>query len=185
MLDGPIGTARLLIRPFQAGDEQAVHTYMSDPAVTTYLPEGTLSADGSRAFVARNLGAEAEALAVTLGADGPLVGHMLFHPWFAEHTYEIGWAFNRAFHNRGYASEAAAALLAHAFERLHCHRVIATCQPENGASFRVMEKLGMRREGHFRQCIHRGGELWWDEYFYAILADEWVAAHLARPVEGG
>ena len=36
-----------------------------------------------------------------------------------------------------------------------------------------MEKIGMRREGHFRQCIYRGEDHWWDEYFYAILASEW------------
>ena len=65
------------------------------------------------------------------------------------------------------------ALLKHGFESLHLHRIIATCQPENAPSYRVMEKLGMRREGHFRQCFYRGEDHWWDEYFYAILEDEW------------
>jgi RimJ/RimL family protein N-acetyltransferase len=98
---------------------------------------------------------------------------MVFHPWFAPRTYEIGWVIHPDYQRRGYASEAAAALLRYGFEEMALHRIIATCQPENPASYGVMEKIGMRREGHFRQCIHRGGDLWWDEYFYALLADEW------------
>ena len=49
-------------------------------------------------------------------------------------------------------------------------------QPENVASWRVMEKLGMRREAHFRQALHQATGEWWDEYFYALLADEHGAA---------
>ena len=58
---------------------------------------------------------------------------------------------------------------------IQSHRVIATCQPENPASYRVMEKIGMHREGHFRKFIYRGENLWWDELFYAILDEEWYA----------
>jgi RimJ/RimL family protein N-acetyltransferase len=50
--------------------------------------------------------------------------------------------------------------------------VIATCQPENAPSWRVMEKLGMQREGHLRKCISRDETTWRDEYFYALLEDE-------------
>jgi len=60
-----------------------------------------------------------------------------------------------------------------AFGVLNAHRVIATCQPANVASYRVMETIGMRREAHFRQCTHRGGDIWWDAYFYALLQKEW------------
>ena len=63
-----------------------------------------------------------------------------------------------------------------AFGALRCHRVVATCQPENVASWRVMEKLGMRREAHFRQGLYQATGEWWDEYFYALLADEHFAA---------
>ena len=72
--------------------------------------------------------------------------------------------------------EAAHALLGYGFATLGLHRVIATCQPENVASWRVMEKLGMRREAHVRQCIPRDDGTWWDEYVYAILKAEWNAA---------
>ena len=120
--------------------------------------------------------ATTRALALVLKAEGRLIGHLLFNPWFAPRTYEIGWVLNRRYHGSGYAMEAAVALLRYGFETLRLHRVIATCQPENVASWRVMEKLGMRREAHFRKCIARGEATWWDEFVYAILAEEWFDA---------
>lgn len=168
----PIETARLWIRPLVPDDAPAVFRYMSDPLVTAYLPEGQLDEAQTRAFVADNLGGDAHNHAVIRKVDGALIGHMVFHPWFAHRTYEIGWAFHHAHHGQGYATEAARALLRHGFEDMQLHRIIATCQPENTPSWRVMEKLGMRREGHFHRCIYRGGDVWWDEYFYALLAHE-------------
>ena len=44
----------------------------------------------------------------------------------------------------------------------------------NPFSYRVMEKIGMKREGHFRKGLYRGNHIWWDEYFYAILEEEWI-----------
>lgn len=161
------------MRRLAASDGLAIHRYMGDPAVTRWLPEGRLDKAAAQAFADRNAGRRPTALAVVERASGELVGHMPFHPWFGRATYEIGWAIGRPHQGRGYATEAARALLAHAFETLRCHRVIATCQPQNPASWRVMEKLGMRREAHFRQCIPRERGEWWDEYFYALLAEEY------------
>jgi RimJ/RimL family protein N-acetyltransferase len=165
------------LRAITIADWPAIHRYMSDPAVTAWLPEGGLDAAGARAFAEMNAVRDAKNLAVLVVASGELIGHMVFHPWVAPRTHEIGWVFGTRHHRQGYATEAARSLLACAFEGLGCRRVIATCQPENVASWRVMEKLGMRREGHFRACIpHPSGD-WWDEYFYALLAEEFFAAN--------
>jgi len=171
-------TERLRLRPFQASDFAALATYATDPDVMHYMEEGVLDEQGVRAFLQKNAGDGATAYALLLRDKDDLVGHMVFHPWFAPQTYEIGWVIAPPHQRQGYATEAARELLRFSFEDLHAHRVIATCQPENTASYRVMEKIGMRREGHFRKCIHRGGDLWWDEYFYAILAEEWDQASL-------
>jgi RimJ/RimL family protein N-acetyltransferase len=173
MLFQSILSERLHIRPFQADDWAAVYTYMSNPQVTAWLPEGQLDQAQTQAFVSENQGEEAKSYAVVLRGENVLIGHMVYHLWFAPKTYELGWVFHPDYYNRGYATEAARTLIHHSFATLHAHRVIATCQPENIASWRVMEKLGMRREGWFRQCIYRTETLWWDEYFYAILAEEW------------
>jgi ribosomal-protein-alanine N-acetyltransferase len=176
----PIETQRLLIRRFEIQDWQAVNAYMTDATVMRYMEEGQLSEAQSKQFVEENSGAEAKAFPVLLKTENKPIGHMVFHPWFAHQTYEIGWVFHPGYQGRGYATEAAQALLRYAFVNLQSHRVIATCQPENPASYRVMEKIGMKREGHFRKCIYRGPNIWWDEYFYAILDEEWFSFH-AQP----
>jgi ribosomal-protein-alanine N-acetyltransferase len=171
----PIETERLRIRHFTADDWEAVHSYTSDPGVMIYLPEEVMTEEQTRQFVAESMTEEGQAYAVFLRAEDRLIGQIGFHPWYASRIYEIGWVFHPRFHRQGYATEAAAALLRYGFESLQVHRVIATCQPENTASWRVMEKLGMQREGHLRKCIYRD-ERWWDEYFYALLEEEWFSA---------
>lgn len=175
MLLQDLETKRLIIRRFAFNDWPAVYAYTSDPQVMTYMPEGALTRALAREYVERNLGHTAEAYALVLKDERLLIGHIIYHPWFAPLTEELGWVMHPAYQRRGYASEAACALLDYSFIERHMHRVVATCQPENIASYRVMEKIGMRREGHFRQCLYRDENLWWDEYFYAILRDEWLA----------
>jgi [ribosomal protein S5]-alanine N-acetyltransferase len=178
----PIETRRLVIRQFQPEDWKAVYEYMSDLEVIAYLPEGQLTEAQSREFLAKNIDEPAEALAVTLKGERTLIGHMVFHPWYAPQIYEIGWVFNKRYHGQGYGTEAAYALLEYGFETLQIHRVIATCQPENVPSYRVMEKLGMKREAHFRKCIYRGEDQWGDEYLYALLEEEWFQGKVEREV---
>lgn len=172
----PRTTSRLVLRPIVIDDWPAIHRYMSDPSVTAWLPEGMLDEAGAKAFAEMNAGENPRELALLLAGSGEFVGHMVFHPWVVSRTWEIGWVLGVRHQQQGYATEAARSLLAYAFEALGCHRVIATCQPRNVASWRVMEKLGMRREGHFRACIPRPTGDWWDEYFYALLAEEYFAA---------
>ena len=170
----PIETPRLLIRPFRPDDWQAVHAYASDPAVMKYIPGGVLSEDQARALVGETASDE-ENVAVVLKSEDRLIGHMPFHPWYSPRIYEIGWIFNPRYHGQGYATEAATALLRYGFETLGVHRIIATCQPENVASWRVMEKIGLRREAHFRKCFYVDDATWLDEYLYALLEEDWFA----------
>ena len=73
---------------------------------------------------------------------------------------------------QGYATEAARALVSFGFGTLRLHRVFATCDVRNVASARVLEKVGMRREGHCRGDKWVRGQ-WRDSYIYAMLEDEW------------
>ncbi|MGD7044851.1 GNAT family N-acetyltransferase [Jeotgalibacillus proteolyticus] len=166
-----IKTKRLDIRDFKSQDWQEVWLYTSKKDVMTYMPEGVLSKEAAKELVDQNSSDNAEKFPIILRENDQLIGHLVFHPYFGDHTYEIGWVMNPAYQNKGYASEAARAVLEYGFSELKLHRIIATCQPENEASFRVMEKIGMRKEGCFKKCIpHENG--WWDEYYYAILAEE-------------
>ncbi|MCU5471410.1 GNAT family N-acetyltransferase [Bacillus paranthracis] len=166
-----IKAERLLIRKFEFKDWEAVHEYTSDSDVMKYIPEGVFTEEDTRNFVNKNMGGNAKSFPVILIGENILIGHIVFHKYFGEHTYEIGWVFNPKYFNKGYASEAAQATLKYGFKEMKLHRIIATCQPENTPSYRVMEKIGMKREGYFKKCIPHGNE-WWDEYYYAILEEE-------------
>jgi [ribosomal protein S5]-alanine N-acetyltransferase len=167
-----IKTNRLWIRCFESLDWQAIYEYTSDKSVMKYIPEGVFTEEAAKEFVQKNMGNNAKNFPVVLLDENIVIGHIVFHPYFGEHTYEIGWVFNPKYYRKGYASEAAKAILGFGFDKIKLHRIIATCQPENIASYRVMEKIGMRREGYFKKCIPSGSE-WWDEYYYAILEEEW------------
>lgn len=166
-----IETDRLFIRDFEFKDWLAVFDYTSDANVMRYIPEGILTEEETKVFICDNLTGAIEKFPVVLKDKNILIDHIDFHPYFGEHTYEIGWVFNPKYYNRGFATEAARAMLNYGFQELDIHRIIATCQPENSPSFRVMEKIGMTREGHFKKCIPHGKD-WWDEYYYAILKEE-------------
>jgi RimJ/RimL family protein N-acetyltransferase len=165
-------TERLMLRKFKEEDWQAVYEYTSNPEVMEYIPEGVFSEEAAKEFVRKHSRESAKYFPVLLKDENVLIGHISFHKYFGGHTYEIGWVFNPKFYNKGFASEAAYAVLKYGFDDLGLHRIIATCQPENPPSYRVMEKIGMRREGYFKKCIPHG-DGWWDEYYYAILSDDW------------
>ncbi|WP_203363691.1 GNAT family protein [Bacillus sp. REN10] len=167
-----IRTNRLLIREFQVDDWEAVYEYTSKRDVMKYIPDGVHTRERAKEFIDKNIGAHAEHFPVVEIEKNTLIGHIAFHKYFGNHTYEIGWVFNPSFQRRGYATEAAKGVLEYGFNKLNLHRIIATCQPENTPSYRVMEKMGMRREGFFKKCIPNGND-WWDEYYYAILKEEW------------
>ena len=86
---------------------------------------------------------------------------------------EIGWCLDPAYQGRGLATEGVAALLEICFDGLGLRRVLANCFADNTASWRLMERLGMRREMYtVRDSLHRSG-VWMDGMAYALLADEW------------
>jgi [ribosomal protein S5]-alanine N-acetyltransferase len=173
MIISKLETERLYIRCFNQNDMKSVHSYMSDPNIIEHLPEDLFSENDAKEFIDENTSENAENFALILKGDESLVGHMIFHKWFAPNTFEIGWVIHSAYQRKGFASEAALKLLTFGFDTLSAHRIIATCQPENPASWKIMEKIGMRKEGHFKKCLFRR-ERWIDELFYAILSDEWT-----------
>lgn len=172
-----IKTDRLVIRTFEPEDWKDVYEYTSNLNVMKYIPEGVFTEGDAKKFVMDNSGEHAEMFPVVLKDEKTVIGHIAFFKYFGDHTYEIGWVFHPDYQGKGYASEAASALLGFGFKTMKLHRIIATCQPENTASHRVMEKIGMRREGFFKKCIPHDND-WWDEYYYAVLEEEWEASNL-------
>jgi RimJ/RimL family protein N-acetyltransferase len=86
---------------------------------------------------------------------------------------EIGFTVRPECQGRGYATEGTRTLLGYLFRARGKHRVTARCDPRNTASARVLERIGMRREGCLREALWAKGE-WADELCYAILDREWA-----------
>jgi RimJ/RimL family protein N-acetyltransferase len=86
---------------------------------------------------------------------------------------ELGWTFDPAHHGHGFATEAIGAVLRICFDDLGLRRVVAICFTANEPSWRLMERIGMRREArHVKESLHRDHG-WLDAYVYALLAEEW------------
>ena len=178
----PIRTERLVLRPYSAADVDALYSYHRLPEVARYLETEPRTRAEVQAVVAQRISARvltAEGQALCLVAEraegGGVVGDcVLFWRSRANQRGEIGYIFDPAYHGRGLATEAAAALLRLGFEGLGLRRIVARCDARNTASARVMERVGMRREAPFVQNEFLKGE-WTDELIYAILRNEWAA----------
>jgi ribosomal-protein-alanine N-acetyltransferase len=175
----PISTERLILRDFVESDWAAVHVYAVDPEVVRFMPWGPNEEATTRSYIASVLNSQRASprrsfeLAVTLRADGRLVGGCGFHASDMYHREGwIGYVLNRDSWGQGYATEAARALLAFGFDHFELHRIYATCDPHNHGSAHVLEKLGMRREGHLRENKWQKGT-WRDSFLYAILEPEY------------
>lgn len=116
------------------------------------------------------------AFAVIQTAEDALIGNCLVRISSVRNREgEIGFCFARSHWGRGYATETARRLIGFGFTELSLHRIWATCDPENVASGRVLEKSGMTREGRLREHVCIQGS-WRDSYLYAILDQEWKQA---------
>ncbi len=87
---------------------------------------------------------------------------------------ELGFTFNPDFGGRGFATEAVNAALGYAFNTMGLHRIFAGVGTRNEKSWKLMERIGMRREAHFMHA-NFDGSIWIDDYTYAMLEDEWHA----------
>lgn len=179
--DLPLTTARLRLRPFTRGDVDGVFDYRGREDVARYLFDPPLSREECALAIQQRttqLGIVAEGdriiLAVETRDEGQLIGEVSLICRSAEAKQaEMGWIFHPVFQGKGFASEAAAMLLQLAFGDGAFHRVFARCDAANAGSWRLMERLGMRREAHFREHGLFKGQ-WDEEFYYAILHREWI-----------
>lgn len=169
-----------MLRPLDAvRDVDAVHAYQSRPDVCRYIPYEPRS----REQVAERLRTvlstlveegQAITLAVVLRSSEELIGDAMLFWHSAQHrSGEIGYVINPVHQGRGYATEAARAMLDLGFDGLALHRVIARVDSRNEASANVLRRLGMRQEAHLVENEWFKGE-WTDELDFALLRTEWV-----------
>lgn len=172
-------TPRLILREFLPSDFEAVREF--DTLLETHYFEKMVipSEEVTRAFLrdceleAMQVPRQTYHLAVTIRPDGTARGKIKLTVLRSDvGEWEIGWVIHRDDWGKGYATEAARAVLDFAFVTLKAHRVVAFCNAHNAQSYRVMEKLGMQRDGLLRESLWWNNQ-WSDECVYAILEREW------------
>jgi RimJ/RimL family protein N-acetyltransferase len=185
----PLTTERLSIRRAEESDAAAFYGYRRLREVSDSLPR--LSNDEAN-VAERFRDGDFRKVTLVIEVDGRMVGDLylsISDAWAQAEVQdrtvdaqaEIGWALDPAYQGRGLALEAARRLMALCFDDLGVHRVVATCFADNERSWRLMEKLGMRREAHnVKESLHRERG-WLDAFTYALLEDEWQQMHHGRP----
>ena len=163
-------TARLRLRHFKDSDLILFMGYRNDPVVARYQSwEGSSEAE-ARTFIQEQkeiqpgVPGRGFQVAIELKETGVLIGDCYFTVnELDDRQAEIGFTLSRNYQGQGFATEAVSYFLNYVFQTFNLHRIIAITDCENTASVALLERLGMRREGHFLQNIWFKGK-WGDEY---------------------
>ncbi len=177
----PISTRRLTLRRFCATDAAALHAYLSDPAVLRYEPYPPFTLEQAESEAVRR--ADNPAFYAVCLQSGALIGNVYLARGEFD-TWTLGYVFNRQYWGHGYATEAATAIIAHGFDVLGARRIIAYCNPLNTSSWRLLERVHMRREATMLQEVYfhtddAGQPIWQDTYVYAMLKQEYDHRNIA------
>ncbi|MGM9985646.1 MAG: GNAT family N-acetyltransferase [Bacillaceae bacterium] len=174
-----IESKRIILREIDEGDWIDVHNYASQEIVCQYQPLGPNTEEESKAFVKQVMidthknPRSRFFFAIILKEKEKMIGavELNVHDFF-HRVGEIGYILHPAYWGMGFATEASQQLLAFGFNPLNLHRIYATCDQRNSGSAKVLEKIGMTREGTIREdLLLRDG--WRNSFLYSILEQEW------------
>lgn len=165
-------TRRLILRRYRESDLMDLYEYLSDPKVVEHEPYRPMTLEEVRDNLAWRISTE-EMVAVELKSTGKMIGNAYLGKRDFD-SLELGYVFNANYWGRGYALESCEALMELAFQN-GVHRIYAECDPQNVNSWRLLERLGFRREGHLKQNVFfwrddAGRPVWKDTYIYGKCA---------------
>ena len=181
VLSQPIETARLRLREFVESDWEAI-LGASDSRAMKFFDEAPFTEDDAKAWVDSVIASQAQdprmryAFAVELKAGNTVIGYCdigIRPPVECRMAYS-GFRYIPEYWGNGYGTEAQRAIFDFGFRILGLERISCKCEPENTGSWRMMEKCGMRREGHGildNWSTKRKKRI--NTYYYAILKEEW------------
>lgn len=178
-----IETERLILRRFRESDAASVLEYLGSPAVNCFASMRLDSLDAAREEVKKRANDELY-LAITLKGTEKVIGEIFSHPEGFDpenktlDTFSPCWMLNLDYSGKGYAYEAARAYFDFLFHEKGARRIYAFTEDYNIPSQRLCEKLGMRREGLFREFVSfvnnpDGTPRYENTVEYAILKKEW------------
>ena len=169
-------TDRLLLRPFQSDDADALFAIYGDADVAYFAlpaPVTLRDVEQSLAVNMQTRWSDRPYFAVIFA--GEVVGDIVLQMDHPNRTANLGYTITRKHWGKGFATEAVRAVVDYAFRTFDLAKVYARADPRNIGSVRVMEKLGMQREGLLRSHVLRRGERA-DRVYYGLLRAEWEAA---------
>lgn len=173
-----IKTKRLLIRLAKPDDAEDIYSYRSNLAENKYQGWSPSSAKEVRDYICNmpetfDVADICFQFAIIITNENRLIGDMgivlINHNMM---QVEIGCTLHKNYQRKGYATEALTAIVNYLFLVLNKHRIIASVDPRNSASIRLIERLGFRKEAHFKESYYLRGE-WVDDIIYALLNREW------------
>lgn len=171
-----IETERLILRPLTQNDWKDTFEHRSDIENSKYIYYMT-EEEIRKIFDERIQPWSREenkwlSLGVELKENKKLIGEVGFRYLDKKSALgEFGYRFNRNYHNKGYATEASKALVNKIFKELKIHKLVAICDAENVPSYKIMEKLGMKKEAHYKEHSWRRGK-WCDEFVYSLINND-------------
>ncbi len=171
-------TERLTLRPMHQSDLPAVFEYRTLPEVSTYLLWRPVVLEDIQTRWAAldpdkfNIPGMWYNFLVYPTGSNVLLGDVGIH-FIDEHQVEIGYVFNPVHQGKGYATEAMRTVVNYLFTVMGKHRITASVDPDNVQSIKLLEKLKMRKEAHFKKSLLMRGQ-WVDDCIYAVLKEEWL-----------
>ena len=168
-------TPRLIIRNHIKADWNDLLDYLKLPEIYQFEPGKPVDETGAKKLV--DIRSQGDVfLAVVEKKSQKMIGHLYFNRIDPKKvmTWELGYIFNPCFQNLGFCTEASKAIAKYGFEKLSMHKLVAYTNPNNVASWRVLEKIGMRQEGLLRQNEYfrlnaYGAPDWFDCKAYGLL----------------
>jgi len=174
-----IHTERLLLRPIHKSDAESVFSYRSDSFVNKYQGWIPKTIEEVSEFIENRVSPIMDStgtwfqLVIFKKESGELIGDIGLHFFDPDNKQvEIGCTIGKKHQKLGYASESLSEILKYLFLDLNKHRIIASIDPANTGSIKLVAKLGLRQEAHFKESILQNG-VWADDLVYAILSKEW------------
>ena len=174
-----IETERLIIRLAIPKDAESIYSYRSDLVENQYQGWFPDSVEEVHNYISNmpqimDVADACFQFAIILADENRLIGDMgIIFTNYGNMQAEVGCTLHKDFQKKGYAAEALKAMADYLFETLNKHRIIASVDPRNTASIRLLERLGFRKEAHFRESYYLRGK-WVDDIVYAILKTEWI-----------
>ncbi|NFP91312.1 GNAT family N-acetyltransferase [Clostridium sporogenes] len=174
-----ISTERLILKGITPSDVKSMFKYRSNPQIYEfqYLKPQTVQ-DVENYIYAKtckvpNIPNTWYPLGIFIKESDELVGDMGIHFIGPDSLQvEIGYTLSLEYQGKGYATEAVIGVIDHLFNNFNKHRILASVDPRNTRSIALLERIGMRKEAHFKESVWFNEE-WTDDIVYAILEEEW------------